>query len=85
MLLNLSICSPPADQQDYQQQPNRAREPSPPADRDADPETDNAGGSGHREKLPGLPAGASGAAAEECSGRTKWGSIHQYEWSRGPR
>lgn len=76
----------PADQQDpQQQQPNRTGEPSPPADRDTNPEADDAGGSGHREELAGFPAGASGAAAEERSGRTEWRASHQHERPRGSR
>lgn len=72
----------PADQQDSQQQPDGAGESAAPADGDADPEADHAGGSGHREELPGLPAGASGAAAQEHSGRTERRSGHQHERPR---
>lgn len=70
----------PADQQDTeQQQPDGAGESTPPADGNADPEADHAGGSGHGKKLPGLPAGAFGAAAEERSGRAKRRPSYQYE------
>lgn len=76
---------PSVDKQDNQQQPNWAGEPSPPVDWDTDPETDNVGGSGHRKELFGLPAGASGTAAEERSGRSEWRASHQHEWPWGSR
>lgn len=76
-LYHLSIyLSLPADKQDDQQQPNRAGKPSPPTDRDTDPEANDAGGSGNRKELPGVPAGASGAAAKERSGRSEWGACY---------
>lgn len=75
-----------ADQQDSeQQQPDGAGESPPPADGDADPEADHAGGPGHGEKLAGLPAGASGAAAEERAGRPKRRLVHQHEHPGGSR
>ena len=67
----------PVDHQDpEQQQPDRAGEPPAPANGDPDPEADRAGGPGHGEELPGVPAGAPGAAAEEPAGRAGRGASH---------
>lgn len=84
--LTLRSVSTSADQQNSeQQQPDGAGEPAPPADGDADPEADHAGGARHREELPGVPAGAAGAAAEELAGGAERGAGHQHERPGGSR
>lgn len=77
------VCLPADKQDSQQQQPNRAGESTPPADGDADPEADHAGGPGDGEELPGLSAGASGAAAEKRSGGAERRASHQHERRRG--